>query len=102
MSTTLDPDTIHPMPEEDHSEDYGPSDNSDSASDAAGIWGLLAAVPLAAIARDVFSYLYRRFSVPTPAPEVALGDVVEPPTVTEAEPRGETGAEGVRSGSANR
>jgi predicted PurR-regulated permease PerM len=34
-----------------------------------GVWGLLAAVPLAAIARDVFIYLYRRLSPPAPAPE---------------------------------
>lgn len=31
-----------------------------------GVWGLLAAVPLAAIARDVFVYLYRRFSPAAP------------------------------------
>lgn len=33
----------------------------------AGVWGLLAAVPLAAIARDVFIYLHRRLS-PTEPP----------------------------------
>ncbi|MCC6628114.1 MAG: AI-2E family transporter [Chloroflexi bacterium] len=33
----------------------------------AGVWGLLAAVPLAAIARDVFIYLHRRLSPAEPS-----------------------------------
>jgi predicted PurR-regulated permease PerM len=39
-----------------------------------GVWGLLAAVPVAAIGRDVFLYLYRRLSPPEP---IAQGSVTE-------------------------
>ena len=31
------------------------------ASEVAGLWGMLLAVPLAAVSRDVFLYLYHRF-----------------------------------------
>ncbi|MBI4498596.1 MAG: AI-2E family transporter [Chloroflexi bacterium] len=44
------------------------------AGEAVGIWGMLAAVPLAAILRDVFVYFYRRAGghLPPTATEVAL------------------------------
>ena len=44
------------------------------ASEAAGLWGLIVAVPLAAVARDVFKYFHREWSdgVEAAAPELPL------------------------------
>lgn len=39
MPSTLTPNVTHPLPQRDRSEPYGPSDTSDSASDAAGTPG---------------------------------------------------------------
>jgi predicted PurR-regulated permease PerM len=60
-----------------------------------GIWGLLVAVPLTAVARDVFLYLYRRFSPPgeaeteTPAPALPAAPVsaAAPPAAVPRDPR---------------
>jgi predicted PurR-regulated permease PerM len=46
--------------------------------DVAGVWGLLAAVPLAAIGRDIVAYLYRRFSPPDSPAAWAGGEVDQP------------------------
>jgi predicted PurR-regulated permease PerM len=45
-----------------------------------GVWGLLAAVPLAAIARDIFIYFNRRFSAPGADPAAATTGADELPT----------------------
>ena len=42
-------------------------------SEVAGIWGLLLAVPVAAIIRDVFQYLYLRTTERGATPEMAMG-----------------------------
>jgi predicted PurR-regulated permease PerM len=55
-----------------------------------GVWGLLAAVPLTAIARDVFIYLYRRFSPAVAAPPaVAVAGAEEPPAALTTGPAAE-------------
>ncbi len=44
-------------------------------NEALGIWGMLIAVPFTAIVRDVFKYLYLRFSDEEVPPSAALGRV---------------------------
>lgn len=44
-------------------------------NEAAGLWGMLLAVPVAALIRDVFKYLYLRFSDEEVTPAVALSRV---------------------------
>lgn len=44
-------------------------------NEAAGLWGILLAVPFTALIRDVFKYLYLRFSDDKVAPADALGRV---------------------------
>jgi predicted PurR-regulated permease PerM len=44
-------------------------------NEAVGLWGMLLAVPLAAVIRDVFKYLYLRFSDEEIAPEEAMARV---------------------------
>jgi predicted PurR-regulated permease PerM len=44
-------------------------------NEALGLWGMLLAVPLAAVIRDVFKYLYLRFSDEGVSPEEAMARV---------------------------
>ena len=44
-------------------------------NEALGLWGMIMAVPLTAILRDVFKYLYLRFSDEPVSPQEALGRV---------------------------
>jgi predicted PurR-regulated permease PerM len=44
-------------------------------NEALGLWGMLLAVPLTAVIRDVFKYLYLRFSDEKVSPEEAMGRV---------------------------
>jgi len=44
-------------------------------NEALGLWGMLLAVPLAAVIRDVFKYLYLRFSDEEVSPEEAMARV---------------------------
>jgi len=44
-------------------------------NEALGLWGMIMAVPLTAIVRDVFKYLYLRFSAEPVLPEEALARV---------------------------
>lgn len=44
-------------------------------NEAAGLWGMLLAVPVTALIRDVFKYLYLRFSDEAVSPGEALGRV---------------------------
>ena len=44
-------------------------------NEALGLWGMIIAVPLTAILRDVFKYLYLRFSDEPVSPQEALGRV---------------------------
>jgi len=44
-------------------------------NEALGLWGMIMAVPLTAILRDVFKYLYLRFSHEPVSPQEALGRV---------------------------
>lgn len=44
-------------------------------NEAAGLWGILLAVPITALIRDVFKYLYLRFSDQVVGPAEALGRV---------------------------
>ena len=44
-------------------------------NEAAGLWGMLLAVPVTALIRDVFKYLYLRFSDQDVSPPEALGRV---------------------------
>jgi predicted PurR-regulated permease PerM len=44
-------------------------------NEALGLWGMLLAVPLAAVIRDVFKYLYLRFSDEEVSPGEAMARV---------------------------
>ena len=46
-------------------------------NEVAGLWGMLVAVPLTAIIRDVFRYLYMRFQEEPVSPQEALGRLLE-------------------------
>ena len=39
------------------------------ASEVAGVWGVILAVPVAAVLRDIFTYFYREWGMGTPVPE---------------------------------
>ena len=54
------------------------------ASEAAGLWGMIVAVPLAAVGRDVFKYFYREWSQETPVPQRGQ-ETEEPARLQEAE-----------------
>ena len=58
-------------------------------NEMAGLWGMLVAVPLTAIIRDVFRYLYMRFEEEPVPPEEALARLLE---VDEDRPQGATRA----------
>jgi predicted PurR-regulated permease PerM len=57
------------------------------ASEAAGLWGIVLAVPLVAAARDVFRYFYREWSNADEVQPAALSSDSDP---ADAAPPGET------------
>jgi hypothetical protein len=49
------------------------------ANQLLGVWGMLVAVPLAAVARDTFVYIYRRLGDESTAEALAEVERIQPP-----------------------